>query len=96
MSMLTVISIVCLCIFLASPFVLYMCLDVQAKRLVHIAPKIPMYICDTHGAFPAKSLLKITVPNTAPGTADLVVDMCPICFDMRMKESEALLSAKKK
>lgn len=74
---------------------LYFSLCVSVKKEINAAPRLPMYTCDRHGPFPAKSCLHIEVPTADQhaGEAPLVVDMCPLCYAEKMHVASELLKA---
>jgi len=85
------ILIICFFIVLLTVGVLYLWLINDVKKEVNAAPRIPMFICPanpSHGAFPAKHTMKITVP--AEGAIPLEHEMCPFCYDEKMKEAEKI------
>jgi hypothetical protein len=71
----------------------YILLLRSAKKEVVTAPKIPMYLCDIHGAFPAKHCMQIEVPVVDETQRPLVVDMCPFCYDEKMKVAEKVFKS---
>jgi hypothetical protein len=81
-----VISIVGLIIFCISVIGLSYLIHawMQEKHKVETRPKIPMSMCDKHGAYPTSASLYIDVP--AEDKPDLRVEFCPICYEERMKE----------
>lgn len=63
----------------------------STKQEVIKSPRIPMFVCPaipSHGAFPAKHAMKLSVPQDSK--EDLIVDMCPFCYDEKMKKAEAI------
>jgi hypothetical protein len=68
----------------------------KAKKEVHASPKVPMHVCDKHGTFPSSALLHITAPGTKPGEKDLPVEICPFCYDERMKAVDTILKRREK
>lgn len=60
------------------------------KGKVHRMPKVPMTLCDTHGAYPSSSTLRLVVP--AEGRQDLIVEQCPQCYYDRLRESKRIPS----
>lgn len=57
----------------------------EEKNKVLRLPKVPMTLCDKHGAYPSSATLKLTVP--ADGRHDLIVEQCPQCYYDQMKQS---------
>jgi hypothetical protein len=53
----------------------------DAKDEVENLPKVPMLMCDTHGAYPEKAALNMEVPTT-----DELVKMCPFCVHERIRK----------
>ena len=57
-----------------------------AKKEVNAAPRIPMFECPEHGVFPAKSTIRLTMP--AEGMEPFVQEICPFCYDTKMRAAE--------
>jgi len=76
----------CIGVVIGCVLFLYVRLVSEAKREVRQAPRIPQFICDKHGMFPTKHAMHITVPSDKG--PPLVVDMCPMCYDDKMKAAE--------
>lgn len=60
----------------------------EEKAKVLNMPKVPMSLCDKHGAFPSSMMLKMTVP--ADNRQDLIVEQCPQCYSDKLKESKRI------
>lgn len=58
---------------------IYLYLD--ASTDVKNAPRDDMYVCDRHGPFPRKYVMKLDAGLQDP------VDYCPFCFEDKMKEA---------
>lgn len=56
---------------------------VQAWYEVKDAPRVPMHLCEKHGAIPAKYTLKLSVP-----IAENPIEYCPMCFEDKMKRAK--------
>jgi hypothetical protein len=56
------------------------------RRKVKKTPKIPFTICDTHGPYPSKFSLRISVP--AENRPDLIQELCPMCYKERMEKAK--------
>lgn len=56
---------------------------VQAWYEVKDAPRVPMFLCDRHGAIPAKYTLKLNTPVT-----EKPIEICPMCFEQKMKAAK--------
>lgn len=65
-------------------FVIYLIVRTwyDAKEEVKQIPKEPMYLCDIHGAFPAKYLVKLDVPTSETG----FIELCPFCTRERVSK----------
>jgi hypothetical protein len=68
---------------------MYYLLIQDVKKEVRTAPRIPMHVCDTHGPYPAKHTMRISIPQE--GRPDLLQDMCIFCYDEAMKKAENVL-----
>lgn len=77
------------------PYIAYLRIAKSAREEVITAPKIPMYLCDVHGCFPAKHCLQIVVPVLDDTQQPLAVDMCPFCYDEKMRVAEKVFKHEK-
>lgn len=65
-------------------------------REVRKSPRIPMADCEKHGPFARKLMLTIEVPTVVDEKGNpKLIEMCPFCFDDKMKGADAILSAAK-
>ena len=70
-------------------FYILISIRLEVKAEIEKVPKVPMAMCDTHGAFPESALFHTTA--VAEDRPDLDVPMCPFCMADRLKASEKLL-----
>lgn len=54
------------------------------------APRTEMFLCNKHGAFPAKYAIEAPVPST-----EKPVKICPMCMEDSENKARALYAAKK-
>lgn len=71
------------------PVALQLLLQHMAKKEISNIPKVPMSLCDKHGAYPASASLHITAAQL--GVPDLDVVICPMCWNERNNIAKELL-----
>lgn len=94
--MIVMIVLSCVLLFAISVILFCIVINEQAKREVNAAPKIPMSLCDVHGAYPTKASLYIEVPTVFDDNSKpLRVERCPFCYDEQSRKADDILKAAK-
>lgn len=81
------IGVICLIVFCV------VCIHIwwtERKRIL-TAPRIPMSLCDRHGAYPSSASIWYTIPEE--GKSDLVQEGCPLCYKDRLDQAKEKLNA---
>jgi hypothetical protein len=82
------VALVLVVFMLIAIFVFAIRILLEEKNKVKQMPRVPMTLCDVHGAYPSSSTLRLNVP--ADGKQDLVVEQCPQCYYDRYKSSKRI------
>ncbi len=64
----------------------------QERAKIYKLPRKEMKLCDIHGAYPAEASIWINALDE--NRPDLRVEMCPVCYAERIKNSEKLINGR--
>jgi hypothetical protein len=88
MNFIGAILIIVACLSIVA-LIFYLWLKHDVQKEIATAPRIPMYMCDIHGAFPKKSAIRITVPSEKGPPMEH--DMCVFCYSEKMEKAKSAL-----
>lgn len=72
------------CFSFLSFIILFLYLLIDTKKKVASMPKVPMKLCDIHGAYPESA--SMWIDTLSDNKVNLRVEMCPQCYADRLRK----------